>query len=109
MRGKTGQPTQHEFAISTRFRAGEPGMSVYEMDLKAGFEEDDSGDAVGAVGLDPTGGGRSPIENPAIDPIPDDPLLEPHPGEPGVHSDGTAAPLENPDDSVSADPLAARR
>jgi len=48
----------------------------------------------------------SPIENPAIDPVPDDPLRVPHPGEPGVLADGTAAPLENPDDSVSADPLA---
>lgn len=54
-------------------------------------------------------GTGSPIENPAIDRIPGDPLLEPHPAEPGVHSDGTAAPLENPDDSVSADPLVAKR
>jgi hypothetical protein len=79
------------------------------MELKAGFEDDDPIDAVGAVGFHPTDGGGSPIENPAIDPIPDDPLLEPHPGEPGVRSDGTAAPLENPDDSVSADPLLANR
>jgi hypothetical protein len=67
---------------------------------------------------DPTGerwagsvvdGFRSPIENPAIEPIPNDPLLEPHPGEPGVLSDGTAAPLENPDDRASADPLISTR
>jgi len=75
----------------------------------ASTEEDDSIVAVGAPGPTRADGARSPIENPAIDPIPDDPLLEPHPGEPGVHSDGTAAPLENPDDSVSADPLVARR
>jgi hypothetical protein len=41
---------------------------------------------------------RSPIENPAIAPIPNDPLREPHPAEPGVESDGTASPLENPGD-----------
>jgi hypothetical protein len=53
--------------------------------------------------LDPdlTGGiadarGRCPIENPAIDPIPNAPLREPHPGEPGVGPDGDASPLENP-------------
>jgi hypothetical protein len=53
----------------------------------------------------PSGRGRSPLENPALDPIPNDPLCEPHPGEPGVHADGTASPLENPDDRFSADPL----
>jgi hypothetical protein len=42
--------------------------------------------------------GRCPPENPSIDPIPNDPLCEPHPGEPGVKSDGSAAPLENPGD-----------
>ena len=54
------------------------------------------------------GGGemdRSPIENPAIAPIPNDPLREPHPAEPGVDSDGTASPLENPGDLGSDDGL----
>jgi hypothetical protein len=77
-------------------------MGMGEMDLTTASEEDDSmggRSAAGAVGS------GSPIENPAIDAIPDDPLVLPHPGEPGVMSDGTAAPLENPDDSVSADPL----
>lgn len=83
-------------------------MGLCEMELKTGIEEDDSTGSSGSVGL-PTDRGGSPIENPAIDAIPDDPLLEPHPGEPGVHSDGTAAPLENPDDSVSADPLLGNR
>jgi hypothetical protein len=48
--------------------------------------------------LDPAGNGRGrcPPENPAIDRIPNDPLLVPHPAEPGVKPDGTAAPLENP-------------
>ena len=82
-----------------------PGNRLYEMDLAATQEDDPAGGSGGAVARDP---GGSPIENPAIDPIPSDPLLEPHPGEPGVLSDGTAAPLENPDDSVSADPLAAK-
>jgi hypothetical protein len=40
--------------------------------------------------------GRCPLENPAIDPLPGDPLREPHPGEPGVGPGGEAAPLENP-------------
>jgi hypothetical protein len=39
---------------------------------------------------------EGPLENPAIERIPDDPLLEPHPAEPGVKRDGGAAPLENP-------------
>jgi hypothetical protein len=78
-------------------------MSHYEMDLTTATQEDDS-PARGDQGLGGDGA-RSPIENPAIDRIPNDPLLEPHPAEPGVRADGTAAPLENPDDSVSADPL----
>jgi hypothetical protein len=40
--------------------------------------------------------GGCPPENPEIDPIADDPLCEPHPDEPGVKPDGSAAPLENP-------------
>jgi len=47
--------------------------------------EEESGDGVGG-----------PLENPSIEGIPDDPLLEPHPAEPGVKGDGGAAPLENP-------------
>jgi hypothetical protein len=75
------------------------------MELSTAMEEDDSIGESWGLRLDAIDGGRSPIENPSIEPIPDDPLLEPHPGEPGVRSDGTAAPLENPDDSASADPL----
>lgn len=75
-----------------------------ELTTTASQEDDPTGGPRGAGGRS-VDGFRSPLENPAIDPIPDDPLLEPHPGEPGVHSDGTAAPLENPDDRVSADPL----
>ena len=73
------------------------------MELTSTNQEDDS--IGGSAGLGVADVSRSPMENPAIDCIPDDPLLEPHPSEPGVRSDGTAAPLENPDDSVSADPL----
>jgi hypothetical protein len=72
------------------------------MDLTTATEEDD---AIGVSSSAGAGGFGSPIENPPIDAIPDDPLLVPHPSEPGVLADGTAAPLENPDDSVSADPL----
>lgn len=79
------------------------------MELTNATEEDDSVGMAGALDLETIDGARSPIENPGIDSVPGDPLLEPHPGEPGVHSDGTAAPLENPDDSVSADPLVANR
>jgi hypothetical protein len=75
------------------------------MELADATEEDDSMGGVKASVLRTKSTG-SPIENPAIDRVPDDPLLVPHPGEPGVLDDGTAAPLENPDDSVSADPLA---
>ena len=78
------------------------------MDLTTSTQEDDPIEASGRAGAGAVEGARSPIENPAIDRIPDDPLLEPHPAEPGVASDGTAAPLENPDDSVSADPLIGR-
>jgi hypothetical protein len=78
------------------------------MKLTPTSQEDESSDG-SSRGLSAPVSGRSPIENPGIDPVPDDPLLEPHPDEPGVHSDGTFAPLENPDDSVSADPLLANR
>ena len=43
-------------------------------------------------------GARGPIENPRIEQKDEDPLLEPHPDEPGVKTDGTASPLENPRD-----------
>ena len=43
------------------------------------------------------GDGAGPLENPAVRQEPGDPLLEPHPAEPGVKGDGgAAAPLENP-------------
>jgi hypothetical protein len=49
--------------------------------------EDDTGEFT-AVG---------PLENPSIEGNPDDPLLDPHPSEPGVKGDlGVGAPLENP-------------
>jgi hypothetical protein len=84
------------------------GMGGHEMELTDATEEDDSIGVSDALRLEMNDGTHSPIENPSIAPVPNDPLLEPHPAEPGVHSDGTAAPLENPDDSVSADPLLAR-
>jgi hypothetical protein len=77
------------------------------MELTSARQEDDSIGDSRQPGFGTLDGGRSPIENPAIDTIPDDPLLEPHPDEPGVHSDGTFAPLENPDDTASSDPLIA--
>ncbi len=42
------------------------------------------------------GRGRCPPENPAVDPITEELLIDPHPDEPGVLPDGTATPLENP-------------
>jgi hypothetical protein len=61
-------------------------------------EEEIVTDLTAAGTLAAGGRGRCPIENPAIDPIPNDPLREPHPDEPGVKADGTASPLENPGD-----------
>jgi hypothetical protein len=52
-------------------------------------EEEIVTDLTTAGALADGGRGRCPIENPAIAPIPNDPLREPHP-------DGTASPLENP-------------
>ena len=48
--------------------------------------------------VDPGGDGRGgyPLENPAVDPITEELLIEPHPDEPGVLPDGTARPPENP-------------
>lgn len=42
------------------------------------------------------GRGRCPLENPDVKPITEELLIAPHPAEPGVTSDGGAAPLENP-------------
>ena len=42
------------------------------------------------------GRGRCPLENPDVKPITEELLIAPHPDEPGVTSDGDAAPLENP-------------
>jgi hypothetical protein len=81
-------------------------MGLGEMELTTNPEEDDSTGGASHVGAHGSG---SPIENPAIDSIPNDPLCLPHPDEPGVLADGTAAPLENPDDSASADPLIRNR
>ncbi len=78
------------------------------MELTTAPEDEDSIAASGGVRSGAAHSDGTPIENPRIEPIPGDPLLEPHPAEPGVGSDGTAAPLENPDDSVSADPLVAK-
>jgi hypothetical protein len=43
------------------------------------------------------GRGRCPPENPGVDPITEELLIEPHPGEPGVLADGSARPPENPE------------
>jgi hypothetical protein len=43
-----------------------------------------------------SGRGGCPLENPDVDPITEELLIMPHPGEPGVNGDGSAAPLENP-------------
>jgi hypothetical protein len=42
------------------------------------------------------GRGRCPLENPDVKPITEELLIAPHPDEPGVTNDGSAAPLENP-------------
>jgi hypothetical protein len=101
----SGQFKAPKLAISAGFGLREAGTGQSEMELKNATQEDDT-IGVQLAGFDGSG---CPIENPAIDSIPNDPLLLPHPGEPGVMADGTAAPLENPDDSVSADPLISGR
>ena len=40
--------------------------------------------------------GAGPLENPTVKPITEEILILPHPGEPGVRSDGSACPEENP-------------
>jgi len=63
------------------------------MELRAATEAATAaGDATSAC----DGGG--PLENPRVEPITEELLIEPHPDEPGVMPDGTAAPLENPGD-----------
>jgi hypothetical protein len=71
-----------------RFAIATTGNLNGEMELATTTEKRD------AIG---SGAGRGPLENPVIEEIPNDPLLEPHPDEPGVKGDGgAAAPLENP-------------
>ena len=59
-------------------------------------EKDSFADLTGAGNSVAGGEDAAPARSPAIDPVPNDPLREPHPAEPGVKSDGTASPLENP-------------
>jgi hypothetical protein len=65
------------------------------MAARVAAEEPITEETAAVLGLRPARG-HCPLENPAVDPIPDDPLREPHPGEPGVGEGGEAAPLENP-------------
>ena len=64
--------------------------------MGSGLKQKPVTEEIAAVSSTHRARGRCPLENPAIDPIPGDPLREPHPGEPGVDSAGYAAPLENP-------------
>jgi hypothetical protein len=75
----------------------EPGSKRDEMELGT-METEVTAKARGARRGLSSDRGHCPLENPAIDPIPGDPICEPHPAEPGVKSDGSAAPLENPGD-----------
>jgi hypothetical protein len=65
------------------------------MDLTS-TEEDTDPIAVPLVDPNGYGRGRCPLENPGVAPITEELLIQPHPGEPGVRSDGSAAPEENP-------------
>jgi hypothetical protein len=69
-------------------------LEATEMDLDEALDEDPI--AVPAVDPGGNGRGRFPLENPGVEPITDEFLIEPHPDEPGVGEDGIAAPLENP-------------
>jgi hypothetical protein len=64
------------------------------MDLTSTEEETDP---IAVPLIDPAGNGRgrAPLENPGVEPITEELLILPHPGEPGVR-DGVAAPRENP-------------
>ena len=65
--------------------------------MELGTEEQDGVTDLTGAGNSVAGGeDAAPARSPAIDPIPNDPLREPHPAEPGVKPDGTASPLENP-------------
>jgi hypothetical protein len=81
------------------------GRRSKEMELT--YSEEDSEPAarlerelalIAAPQADPGGNGRGrcPPENPAVEPITEELLIDPHPGEPGVLADGTACPPENP-------------
>jgi hypothetical protein len=60
--------------------------------------ETEETDPIAVPLVDPAGNGRGrcPLENPGVEPITEELLIEPHPAEPGVRSDGSAAPRENP-------------
>jgi hypothetical protein len=85
------------------FRLLQAGTGLLEMDLTS--IDEPSTEEMPVITGGPVAVGRYPLENPGIDPIPGDPLCEPHPSEPGVTPDGEAAPLENPDDRFALDPL----
>ena len=65
------------------------------MDLATTEEETDP---IALPVADPHGNGRGgcPLENPGLDPITEELLINPHPAEPGIGTDGTGAPRENP-------------
>jgi hypothetical protein len=62
------------------------------------LSETEETDPIAQPWADPegTGRGRYPLENPGVEPITEELLILPHPGEPGVGPDGVAAPRENP-------------
>ena len=83
------------------FTLGGYGYAMIEMDLETSEEDSDATAELALIAapvLDPGGDGRGrcPPENPAVDPITEELLIDPHPDEPGVRPDGTATPLENP-------------
>ncbi len=66
------------------------------MDLDGEDREESLAAELGAIGVPSGHRGLCPLEDPDVKPITEEHLIIPHPGEPGVERDGTAAPLENP-------------
>jgi len=66
------------------------------MDLDGEDREESLAAELAAIAAPSGRRGLCPLEDPDVKPITEELLILPHPGEPGVERDGSAAPLENP-------------
>ena len=67
-----------------------------EMDLTGDDAEGRVARELAAIAAPPGRSALFPPEDPDVKPITEELLIVPHPSEPGVATDGTAVPLENP-------------